>query len=401
MVLILSLACSCGGTVADDSLPVEIDSPEDSPTETEDSTDTGPFPTAVLTATPPMGEPPLQVNFSAEGSTTPTGEIHYGWDFGNGLSAGGPEVHTEYLEGGTYTTTLTVNDGVHQVSATLPVYVRSEDCLKTAPVTAWGEVGAEQLNEISGVVQSRQEDRLLWVHNDSGDDPQFYAIRSDGRLLGTYTITGAPKGDWEDIAIGADGGTHWLYIGDVGDNPGTREFIRIYRVPEPTVDLEPEEPIVTEVQAETLILRYPEEAAYNSETLMVDPRTQDLVIVTKDYGGATKVFVKRAPHAPGDSVLEHVLDLNFGAPPLNGGATTGGDISLDGSLIIVRTYAQDAWLWPRGPDEGLGEAMAAVPCRVVLPVEPQPESVCFTTDGAGLVTISERVGQKVNYSALE
>jgi len=403
LVFVLLLSCR----------PVDVGTPKDSPpvdTETaDDSTgtlDTGPPPVASAQADPAMGEPPFTVTLSARGSVSFTGEMHGSWDLGDGNTLQGLEVLAPFGTGGRYEATLTVFDGAREASDGVTIYVRDENCPVGAEAVSWGTVEANQLYEISGVVQSRQDPQVLWVHNDRGDDPQFYALREDGRLLGTWLIAGEPKSDWEDIAIGREGDTHLLYLGDVGDNLGTREFIRIYRVVEPLVDTDPAEPVELEVEAETLILRYPgaqlpEGVAYNSETIMLDPRNQDLYVVTKDYSGATRIYRKPAPHAEGDFTLEHVLDLNFSAPPLGGGATTGGDISLDGSMIVVRTYNRDVWLWQRSETQSVGEAMATIPCRILLAVEPQSESIGFTTDGAGLISISEQQGSSVNYTALQ
>jgi PKD repeat protein len=404
MVWLQLLACSCASTddgiVLLDSDPPE-ETEQDSPVETatDSPVDTGPFPSAVANANPEAGNPPLTVDFDAEGSTVPSGELQGSWVV-DGVSLDGLDVSVEFSDPGSYLATLTVTDGEHTAEDSITVYVRDADC-PTWEHVVWGQVTANQLNEVSGVVQSRQDPAVLWVHNDAGDDPNIYALRQDGRLLGTWTLTGAPNGDIEDIAIGQDDDGHILYVGDVGDNASTREFIRVYRVVEPAVDTEPVEPVELEVDAVTMILRYPEEASYNSETLFIDPPTQDLYIVTKDYGGQQKLFRKPPPHAPGDSTLEFVLDLNFGMAPLGGGATTGGDISLDGSLIIVRTYDDDAWLWRRDENETVGQAMAEIPCMVQLPIEPQPESVGFSTDGLGLITISERAEPMVNYTLLK
>ncbi|OIP81206.1 hypothetical protein COW94_00730 [Candidatus Peregrinibacteria bacterium CG22_combo_CG10-13_8_21_14_all_44_10] len=66
---------------------------------------------AALTVTPTSGEVPMEVEFSAAGSTYPDGEIvAYTWDFGDGSDeyVGGAEVTYEYDTVGTFTATVTV-----------------------------------------------------------------------------------------------------------------------------------------------------------------------------------------------------------------------------------------------------------------------------------------------------
>lgn len=68
-------------------------------------------PKAVLNASPTEGKAPLKVNFSAEGSTDPDGEIvSYSWDFGDGNSGSGKTTTHTYNKAGTFIARLTVKD---------------------------------------------------------------------------------------------------------------------------------------------------------------------------------------------------------------------------------------------------------------------------------------------------
>lgn len=70
-------------------------------------------PTAVASATPREGYPPLTVQFSSAGSSDPDGDaLQFSWDFGDGAppsELASPQ-HT-YATAGLYTATLTVSDG--------------------------------------------------------------------------------------------------------------------------------------------------------------------------------------------------------------------------------------------------------------------------------------------------
>ena len=98
-----------------------------------------------------------------------------------------------------------------------------------------GTIEHPQITEASGMVASRRLADVLWVHNDSGSGPVLYALNPQGQCLGRFDVTGAKARDWEDIARGPgpDPDLDYLYIGDIGDNRGKREFITVYRVPEP------------------------------------------------------------------------------------------------------------------------------------------------------------------------
>ena len=56
-----------------------------------------------------------------------------------------------------------------------------------------GIIEANRINEVSGIVASRKNKGVLWVHNDSGDPSILYAIKHNGELLGTYRIRRAPN----------------------------------------------------------------------------------------------------------------------------------------------------------------------------------------------------------------
>jgi aryl-phospho-beta-D-glucosidase BglC (GH1 family)/chitodextrinase len=69
-------------------------------------------PVAAVSANPQSGIVPLQVNFSAAGSTDPDGDVlSYNWNFGDGTQGSGISVSHTYTAAGSYPATVTVNDG--------------------------------------------------------------------------------------------------------------------------------------------------------------------------------------------------------------------------------------------------------------------------------------------------
>ncbi len=102
------------------------------------------------------------------------------------------------------------------------------------PAAAIGTISSILLREASGIVDSRANSNVFWVHNDSGDSARFFAINHQGALLGAFTLSGASAIDWEDAAIGPKpGGGNYLYFADIGDNPAARSSVDVYRVTEP------------------------------------------------------------------------------------------------------------------------------------------------------------------------
>src|SRR5438105_1945139 len=65
-----------------------------------------------------------------------------------------------------------------------------------------GTISFSELTEASGVVASRNNSNVLWTHNDKGDSARIFAIDTQGRKLGVYTLLGATNVDYEDIGLG-------------------------------------------------------------------------------------------------------------------------------------------------------------------------------------------------------
>jgi hypothetical protein len=60
----------------------------------------------------------------------------------------------------------------------------------------------DRITESSGLVLSSRTDRVLFTHNDSGDDARFFAVDDRCRTLAMYVLSGVAATDWEDMAVG-------------------------------------------------------------------------------------------------------------------------------------------------------------------------------------------------------
>jgi hypothetical protein len=252
-------------------------------------------------------------------------------------------------------------------------------------------VSSPDVVEISGLAVSRTQPGVIWGHNDSGDTARVFAISPTGEHLRTFTLAGATATDWEDMAIGPGPtpGSDYLYLGDIGDNQAVRPSIIVYRVAEPAVSVGamPSDDLAG---VEALTLRYADKP-HDAETLLVDPVTGDLFVVTKEIvAGLSSVFRAAAPLAPGpEIVIEKVAEFDLrqnqsrvvvppDASPLAnvGWVPTAGDILSDGSLIAIRTYST-VWIWARGDDETVAAALESPPCEGPSILEPQGEAIAF------------------------
>lgn len=263
-----------------------------------------------------------------------------------------------------------------------------------------GTVESSLLTEISGIAASRKNANVLWAHNDSGDAARIYAMSLQGRHLGVYNLVGANATDWEDMAIGPGPvqGQDYIYVGDTGDNARQRTSVTVYRVAEPQVNATQEPVTVNLDGVDALPMRYPDPAVYDCETLLVDPVSGDIFLVTRDREsqGVARVFRNPAPHTPGVMVtLELVATISL---PLE---VKGGDISPSGDAVLLRLHsfssAEDGYYWPRAAGTNLWEAFSGPACLVPLVEETQGEALAFAPDGLGYYTISEGASQPIYF----
>lgn len=251
------------------------------------------------------------------------------------------------------------------------------------------------LVEISGIAASRATPGLWWIHNDSGDSARVFAIDGNGVVHATLALTGVTATDFEDIAVGEGpvAGTTYLYVADIGDNAAVRSDVVIHRIVEPVVSATGT--ITGSIAGvETLRLRYPD-GAHDAESLVIDPLSHSLVILTKSLaGGAQPAYRVSTSLAAGSTTTMTPLatittDAGFA------GAITGADMSRDGLQLAIRTYG-GVRIVGRNADLPLERfivgGVGAVSCPAPVPPEVQGEAVGFRLDGRGYLTVSEGTG---------
>ena len=131
------------------------------------------------------------------------------------------------------------------------------------------------------------------------------------------------------------------------------------------------------------MLRYPD-GARDAEALLIDPRTGTVVIVTKDFGGRSDVYV-----AGRDGLRKRGRRLQLGI----GQAITAGDVSGDGRTIVLRSYDR-AFVWTKRRSESIATALERAPCTAGADLieEGQGEALALTRDGRAFYTVPEGAG---------
>jgi hypothetical protein len=209
----------------------------------------------------------------------------------------------------------------------------------------------EEIAESSGLVV--RGDRVFTI-NDSGDGPYVYAVdRASGE---TVAVTAFDDEDPDDLEAIAPGRGRSLWVGDIGDNRRSRGSIRVHH-------LEPS-PSGGTVDASTFDLVYPD-GSHDAETLLVHPRTEELLVVTKRpfIGGV----VYRAPSPLREGGLHQLEQVGSVS-----GMITDGAFLPDGRHVVVRTMGGAAVYTYPGFDKV---------AEFRLPVQEQGEGIAVGDDG--------------------
>ena len=299
-----------------------------------------------------------------------------------------------------------------------------------------GLVDSKTLSEASGLVSSIINPGILWTHNDMGyqryggrdssPTSTIIASRDDGTIARTYHLDGAEALDYEDIAAGSGPveGQHYLYVGDIGGARGQRENIVVYRVAEPivtdsdvadggadaglddssvattTTAVPPPVSTATEkvnsdgsislTDWDALTLTYPGGHQHNAESLMYDPLTHHLYLISRDDGSIWRT--ERVWGEEGNATMNLVRVGTKKSQPLR--PATGADVSRDGREVLVKHYASILY-YCREPGEDLGMVLSTREgIKVPYEREIRGESVAFAAQRElGYYTLSESGGK--------
>lgn len=197
--------------------------------------------------------------------------------------------------------------------------------------------------ESSGLVAAG---KLFLTTNDSGDGGRVFVVDGEGHTVGTTSWAEEPT----DAEALADAGQGSVWVGDTGDNARERESITVLRVPYGRDDLD-----VTPTAYE---LVYPDRA-HDAETLMADPRSGQLFVLSKDVFGGTLYAAPKELSPDGPNRLTEV----GGGPSV----ATDGSFFPDGRHYVVRGYTSaTVYTFPgheaigsfRLPDQQQGEGIS-------------------------------------------
>lgn len=270
-----------------------------------------------------------------------------------------------------------------------------------------GRVAHPPIGEVSGIVRSRRYEDVWWVHNDSGNPPQLFAIDDSGAVhmrsflrrryavgpsadtSGKPVYPGVRLGaaahvDYEDIAL--DDST--LYLGDIGNNFNSRRDLGIYVIPEPHFHAQRTRP------STYIRIAYPnqdhfpaEEFHFDAESLLVlDGRLHLLTKRWQREDGEVVGFERGTTLYRLDTEYPHQVneltrvDRHDTIP-----APTAAAPNPSGDRIAVLSYAS-LWIFPR-PDDGT-HWLSTEPRKIELSGERLQQAEAVTWDSPSELRIT-------------
>ena len=207
----------------------------------------------------------------------------------------------------------------------------------------------DRVTESSGLAKAQKYEGIYWTVNDSGDSARVFGVDTTGKVKMVISFKAEVR-DVEAVAVDRDG---TIYIADIGDNKSNRDTIEIYTIPEPDQLGDAEN-----VSYHRYDFTYPD-GAHDAETLLVEPGTNQLYIVTKSAKGGG---IYAAPPAPSRAGTNELTKL----APAPAGLFTDGTFLPDGQRVVLRTTTGVSTVaWGEAPTLVASAKVPAAQCTSV------------------------------------
>ncbi len=254
--------------------------------------------------------------------------------------------------------------------------VNSQNFVSPTVITTF----SSELNETSGLINLNGE---IWTHTDNGGKTELYLFdTSDGNIIRTVDIKEANNTDWEDIAFDES----YVYIGDFGNNYGSRTNLNIYRIKRQDLASS------NEVEAKKIEFSYSNQTSFepsyhntNFDCEAMISAGDKLFLFTKNWiDNQTNVY--KLPNKPGEHTAEYLFSFDVGC--LISGAEWHP--SLNNLYLIGYNQSGGSYTWVfrdfSGTDFFSGNSI-----KLIWTSLTQIEGICMA-DASGVYVSSEKFG---------
>ncbi len=197
-----------------------------------------------------------------------------------------------------------------------------------------------RVSETSGLLYLNN---TIITHNDSGGEPELYEINQNtGEVSRIVKVNNAENVDWEDIC----NDDTYIYIGDFGNNNGTRTDLKIYRI------LIGDYLQNEEVDAEIINFNYADQTSFTTNQLTnYDAEAlisygEQLFIFTKNWSSYYSTNVYTVSKIPGDYSINRLTSIE------TGGLISGATCDAESSTIVLVGYGYSVSLIGATIDNG-------------------------------------------------
>jgi hypothetical protein len=193
-------------------------------------------------------------------------------------------------------------------------------------------------------------------------------------------LKGIENRDFEDIALAIDprDGKRYVYAADIGDNLEKFKVKLIYRFEEPTLATGAEMTI-TKFDTIKVVL---EDRVRDTEAIMIEPKTNDLYLVSKRED-SVRLYQVKYPFTRDTLTAIWVAILPFHK-------IVAASISADGNEVLMKDYDR-VYYWKASNNLDLEKLLMTKPIELAYERERQGEAICWARDGKGFYTLSEAV----------
>jgi len=259
-------------------------------------------------------------------------------------------------------------------------------CVEFNDVPLISVMAKQEYDEISGIAESLQFKDIIYIHEDKPGKNFIYITNKKGEDLGRIVIDGVAPADWEDMTVGPGplANNHYIYVADIGDNNALNPYATIYRFVEPTMSGLSSSKEIHIKEFDKIRVSY-SKGSTNAETILLDPLTRDLYILTKEN---SKTHLYQIPYPQSTTAIIPSKPMAL----LGFDYLTSGGISTDGQEILLRNKSQ-IWYWKRTVNETILNTLSRKPLDAPYAAnEHQGEAITFKADRTGFMTISETKG---------
>ncbi len=202
---------------------------------------------------------------------------------------------------------------------------------KKEKLKAYDRIEKSARKEVSGMVMSKNNAELFWIHGDSGTKNKIYAINKKGKLVGEkgLQLKGIENKDWEDITTDDEGN---IIVADIGNNCKCRSDLSLIMVSDANEKLSETEDfkiLRIEYPKKESILKFVDKPIPNAEAIFY---LDGIYILSKEGKGKnTELYKLENPDFSKVNTLVKKETFDFG------NKVTAADVSPDKKLLAVLT----------------------------------------------------------------